>query len=182
MKWKEALEKLKEGNERFVSGKYESPRRDEKRRLEVMAKQTPLAAILCCADSRVTPEFIFDQGIGDLFVVRNAGNIASPEIISSLELAVAHMGIKFIVVLGHENCGAVNAVINEEKLQYMIDIEKDIKPVITKAKNQSGDLVENSIKLNAQVVQEKLQQKLNDYDIKIVSAYYSFKNGSVEYL
>lgn len=108
---KDALDKLRRGNERFVSGRLESPRRDAARRAEVCAGQSPWAAVLTCSDSRVPPEILFDAGIGDLFVVRTAGHIADRIVLESLEYAVAHLDVPLIVVVGHTRCGAVTAAV-----------------------------------------------------------------------
>ena len=109
----EALERLLAGNARFVSGTPEHPRRDEARRAEQAGGQTPVAAVLSCSDSRVPPEIVFDQGIGDLFVVRIAGNTAADDItLGSLEFAIAVLGCPLLLVLGHEECGAVKATVD----------------------------------------------------------------------
>ena len=99
-----ALEQLKQGNYRFVDGTPLGTGRDVGRARELAGGQQPFAAILCCADSRVPPEIIFDTGLGDLFVVRVAGNIANPSTIASFEFAVAQLGVRLIVVMGHQNC------------------------------------------------------------------------------
>lgn len=106
---KEALEKLIAGNNRFVKATTKGPNRTKVAREHVATKQTPFASILACADSRVAPELVFDQGFGDLFVVRVAGNVADTFGIASLEYAAEHLGSKVIVVMGHERCGAVKA-------------------------------------------------------------------------
>ncbi len=105
----EALSQLKEGNRRFAEGQAMAPRQDRSRREEVAGGQAPFAAVLGCADSRVPPEVIFDQGLGDLFVVRVAGNVAGAMERGSLELAATELGVKLILVLGHASCGAVSA-------------------------------------------------------------------------
>lgn len=107
----EALSRLKDGNARYVKGKLKHPNAAPARRAEVAQKQTPFAAILSCADSRVPPEIVFDQGVGDLFVVRTAGQAVGDIELASLEYAVEHLGASMIVVLGHERCGAVKATL-----------------------------------------------------------------------
>src|SRR3954468_12627567 len=109
---KEIADALIEGNRRFAAGASQHPHLDAALRAQQAEKQTPFAAVLACADSRVAPEIIFDQGIGDLFVVRVAGNIASPEAVASLAYAIEHLAVTFIMVLGHEKCGAVKATID----------------------------------------------------------------------
>lgn len=108
--WDEMLR----GNERFVSGDPQHPRQDVDRRGELAASQAPRAALFGCSDSRLAAEIIFDKGLGDLFVVRNAGQVISDSVIGSLEYAVAVLGVPLIVVLGHDECGAVKAAINAE--------------------------------------------------------------------
>ncbi len=103
----DALLRLAEGNRRFATGTQDHPRSGPDRRREVRAVQRPFAVILACADSRVPPEIVFDQGIGDLFVIRVAGNVLDDTVIASVQYALTHLGCRLVVVLGHENCGAV---------------------------------------------------------------------------
>lgn len=105
----EALKRLEEGNKRYVEGALAHPHQDGGRRTEVAGGQAPFAIVLGCADSRVSPEVLFDQGLGDLFVVRVAGNVVDDHVLGSIEYAVEHLGAKLVVVLGHERCGAVKA-------------------------------------------------------------------------
>ena len=110
----EVLLALSEGNKRFVRGEAQEPYRNRKRLQEVAALQSPFAVFLGCADSRVPVEIVFDQGFGDLFVTRIAGNVATPEIIGSLEFGTSVLGAKIIYVLGHTSCGAVTAAMKRE--------------------------------------------------------------------
>lgn len=105
-----ALAALKDGNARFVAGKPTRPNQDAARRTDVAKGQNPFAALISCADSRVAPELVFDQGLGDLFIVRVAGNVANTDEIGSSEYGVEHLGAPLLVVLGHTKCGAVAAV------------------------------------------------------------------------
>ena len=105
----QALKKLLEGNERCRSGQAQHPRQDARRRKEITKGQKPFAVIVGCSDSRIPPPMIFDQGLGDLFVIRVAGNIADSVVLGSIEYAVEHLGCKLVVVLGHGKCGAVTA-------------------------------------------------------------------------
>ena len=107
--WNDALDRLKGGNARFVKDKLEQEKQDSSRRKQISAGQNPFAVILCCADSRVVPELAFDVGLGDLFVVRVAGNVANTSSVASIEYAVANLATKLILVMGHEQCGAVAA-------------------------------------------------------------------------
>ncbi len=109
-------EEMREGNERFVSGSPRHPRQDVERRTELAHSQTPRAALFGCSDSRLAAEIIFDQGLGDLFVVRNAGQVASDSAIASLEYAVAVLDVSLVIVLAHDECGAVRAAIDSTAL------------------------------------------------------------------
>ena len=135
----QAMTMLTDGNARFVAGKLTHPHETAERRTEVAKGQKPFAVILACADSRVGPEVIFDAGLGDLFVVRVAGNIADDTVLGSIEYAVEHLGSPLIVVCGHERCGAVQATVDTLKsnqpppghLGALID---PIKPAVTSQK------------------------------------------------
>src|SRR5438105_3479472 len=111
-----ALDRLKDGNGRFAADKPAARKTDAKRRAELAAGQHPFAVVLTCADSRVAPELVFDAGLGELFVLRVAGNIADPAVVGSIEYAVEHLHTPLIVVLGHESCGAVAAALDGAKL------------------------------------------------------------------
>src|SRR5260370_2359171 len=111
----QASDRLKKGNEKFVADKSVSQELGLDRRRELAKGQHPFAIVLTCADSRVAPEFIFNQGLGDLFVLRVAGSIADPFVLRSMEYAVEHLHVPLIVLLGHEKCGAVEAALGEEK-------------------------------------------------------------------
>ena len=107
-----ALELLKDGNDRYVADLADRPNATRRRRLETGSGQWPFAIVLTCADSRVAPELLFDQGIGDIFVARVAGNVADSDVIGSIQYAVQYIHTELVVVLGHEGCGAVNAAID----------------------------------------------------------------------
>ncbi len=111
----EALRRLEAGNERFASGKTEHPAQDAHRRQELISGQSPFAIVLGCSDSRVPPEIVFDQGLGEIFDVRVAGNVLDPATLASLEYAVDHLGSRLILILGHEKCGAVQAALSLSK-------------------------------------------------------------------
>lgn len=185
----EALKQLKAGNKRYVSGDLKHPHTDPKRRNELTVAQHPFAVVLSCADSRVVPELIFDQGLGDLFVIRVAGNIAKDKVIGSIEYAIKFLNSKLIVVLGHESCGAVSASLSDADPGGHIGviIEK-IKPAVYMAKRMEGDLLTNTIKINAQIVSEELKDSkpiLSDAvktaGVQVVSAYYKLSSGEVEF-
>jgi len=111
MSAEQALKLLLEGNQRFVAGKLEHPNQTPARRAEVAKGQHPFAAVLACSDSRTPPEIIFDRGLGDIFTVRVAGNVADQVVIESLDYSVKHLGVRVVMVLGHSRCGAVIAAV-----------------------------------------------------------------------
>lgn len=185
-----ALEILKEGNERFVNGKLKHPHTDNSWRDTLKGSQKPFAVILSCADSRVVPELVFDQGLGDLFVIRVAGNIAKDKVLGSMEYAVKFLNSKLIIVLGHESCGAVSASLgNEDPGGHIGAIIQKIKPAVYLAKQMDGDLLENAIQLNAKIVSEEvkdskpiLNKAVEDEGVKVVPAYYELSTGKVKFI
>lgn len=181
-----ALQKLMAGNERFIQHKPQYPDQSALRLQEVAQAQHPFATVLTCADSRVPVEILFDQGVGDIFDVRIAGNIATPEARGSIEYAVALLGTPLLMVLGHERCGAVTAAVQNEKLPGDIaTFVKAIKPAVARVKNQPGDAVENAVVANVQYQIEKLQrsqilsQQLKSGKLKIVGGRYDLDTGKV---
>ncbi len=181
-----ALRQLMEGNKRFVAQKRKSPNQDIVRLNEVAKGQKPYAAILGCADSRVPSEIVFDQGLGDLFVCRVAGNIAIAEEIGSLEFGAAVLGTKVIMVMGHERCGAVDAALKGTPVPGKIGSLLDaIRPSLAKAKTLSGDPLENACKANIayQIEQLKTSPVLTELitagKLKIVGGYYDLDTGTV---
>ena len=119
--WKKALQRLEEGNVRYKSGNFKHPNQQPKCRELWQKEQKPWCIVLSCADSRVTPELVFDTGIGELFVIRVAGNIANASTIASIEYAVANLDVELIVVLGHEDCGAIKAALEGEAHTYNLN-------------------------------------------------------------
>jgi carbonic anhydrase len=184
----EALKKLMDGNRRFVSETYNRGDIGPGRRAELSKGQQPFAIIVDCADSRVVPEFIFDQGLGDLFVIRTAGNIVDDIAIGSVEYAVEHLGVRLVLVLGHDDCGAVKATVAGGKAEGHIDaIVQAIKPAVAIARQKPGNLLNNAIAQNVDMVVERLQTSqpilahaLQTGAVKIVGGVYSLKDGSVE--
>ena len=184
----QALEMLLEGNRRYVSGESIHPNQTLARRAEVVGVQKPFAAILSCSDSRVPPEILFDQGIGDLFVIRNAGNVSDDVVLGSIEYGVANLGIPLVVVLGHQSCGAVSAATqSSEAPGHIEDVVTAIQPAVEKAKGQEGDLVTNAIRANVGLVVEEvagsepiLAELVKDHSVQVVGAVYSLENGTVE--
>jgi carbonic anhydrase len=182
-----ALERLIEGNRRFAAGAPTHPHQDQLRRLELLAAQRPYAAILTCADSRVAPELVFDQGFGDLFVVRNGGNIGDEIATETLEFAVGTWAVPLIVVMGHQNCGAVAGT--------LAGIDAGLEPgrlfgEITRAigavADAGGDRMHNAVIANARFTLAKLQARpyfaelLTRGELTILAAYYSIESGTVE--
>jgi carbonic anhydrase len=180
-----ALAKLLGGNQRFANQTTKKPNQGAFRLQEVAQGQQPFAAILGCADSRVPVEILFDRGLGDLFTVRVAGNVATPEEIGSLEYA-ALLGTKVILVLGHERCGAVTAALANEPVPGQIgSILEQIQPAVVATKGQAGDPLKNAIiaNVNNQIVTIKTSPvlaKLIAADrLKVVGGYYDLDTGLV---
>jgi carbonic anhydrase len=136
--WEAALKKLIEGNRRFTSGNFAARDMGVKRREELLKGQNPFAVIVCCSDSRVPPELVFDQALGDIFIVRTAGNVVDTIATGSVEYAVEHLHTPLVVVMGHENCGAVKAAVDGGEAEGCVGaiIEK-IEPSLARAK-ESG--------------------------------------------
>jgi carbonic anhydrase len=187
---------LKEGNGRYVEGKPQHPHQDRERRaLTAGQGQHPLATVLTCSDSRVPPEILFDQGIGDLFVVRVAGNVAATDEIGSIEYAVDHLGTPLVVVLGHSHCGAVTAVVDGDKLPPNIAaLVEPIRPAVAKARENNPD-ASKEVLLNAaiqdnvwQAIADMLRQspiireKVRDGRVRVVGALYEIDSGQVQWL
>jgi carbonic anhydrase len=185
----EALKRLKEGNDRFVADKLAEKNLGKNRRAELAKGQAPFAIILGCADSRVTPELLFDQGLGELFVVRVAGNVTDPSILGSIEYAVEHLHSPLIVVIGHESCGAVKAALSGDKLEgNLAQLIKKVRIGEDLPTDKSAKL-EAAIKNNAKYHATRLRKEsplINDFAatgrVRIVAATYSLKTGAVEWL
>ncbi len=186
----EALKKLITGNKRFAERNMQHPNQTEERQNEIISGQKPFAIILSCSDSRIPPEIVFDQGLGDLFVIRVAGNILDDIIKGSIEYAVDHLKVKLVMVLGHSNCGALKAAIAGGKVSMNIShIIDSLLPSVTKARELKGDIHENATKLNILRAVEKLMASPPVLDtlvekgqVKIVGAYYDLETGLVEIL
>jgi carbonic anhydrase len=182
--WKALLD----GNTRYAEGRARHPHDSVARRKELISSQHPSAIILGCADSRVPPEVIFDQGLGDLFVIRIAGNVAPDEVVASIEYAVAHLGSRLIIVLGHQSCGAVAAAIEGGEAEgHLGTLIHRIAPAAQKAKAQGGDTLDLAVRYNVQntVAQLKdsvpiLDQAIRSGKVKIIGARYDLATGKVE--
>ncbi|XGV97048.1 MAG: carbonic anhydrase [Leptolyngbya sp. BL-A-14] len=184
-----ALKKLMAGNQRFVQHHPQYPDQSAKRLEEVAQAQHPFATVLSCADSRVPAEIVFDQGIGDIFDVRIAGNIATPEAIGSIEYAVALVGTPLLMVLGHERCGAVTAAVKNEPLPGEIStFVTPILPAVKRVKDQPGDAVDNAVAANVRYQIEQLERsslltdRVKSGKLKIVGGRYDLDTGTVTML
>ncbi len=195
-----ALEQLRDGNQRFASGLRSleaAPSRTK--RLELTAGQEPFAIILGCSDSRVPAEIVFDQGLGDLFVIRVAGNIVAPSQVGSVEFAASQYGTRLVVVMGHSQCGAVLATLEElkrptgEHSRNLRSIVDRISPAVeglmaTDLRNHPDELVQQAVRANvrASVNQlrhgsEVLENLIDHHGLLVVGAEYSLETGVVEF-
>ena len=191
------LEDLLAGNERFVTGRPDSPRRRPEDYGPLAAGQFPEAAIIACSDSRVPPEILFDQGVGDLFVIRVAGNViggSGAVVKGSIEYAVAELKVPLVMVLGHSNCGAVKAAIehidDHDSLPGAInDLVNLIKPAVEQVRDQPGDKLTNAIRANVELGVERLKGlepilagPVRAGQVKVVGATYDLATGRVKLL
>jgi carbonic anhydrase len=187
-----ALRKLMAGNRRYAANKSTHPHQTSRRRRELMQCHDPFAIILGCADSRVPPEIIFDQGLGDLFVVRVAGNVIDDTVLGSIEYAAEHLKTPLLVVLGHKACGAVKATmealtVGKEGVGHIRSLVDVIQAAIVEARIQRGDFLDNAIRANVQRMVQQLRlaepilsSQVRDKKLKIVGAYYDLESGQVE--
>jgi len=187
----EALAKLKEGNGRYTSGALQHPGQTTERRADVAKGQRPFAIIVSCSDSRVPPEIVFDQGLGDLFVLRVAGNVINDESRGSIEYAVDHFGVRLIFVLGHQRCGAVEAA--KETIAAKGKAPAHIQSLVTAIKpaveaTVKGDL-DATINANVKYVVDELRSsapilkpKVDSGQLQVVGGYYSLDTGAVTFL
>jgi carbonic anhydrase len=195
---REALALLREGNRRFVAD-LRNPESLRARRLELAAGQAPFAAILGCSDSRVPVEIVFDQGLGDLFVIRVAGNIVAPSLIGSIEFAAEQFGTRLVIVLGHSNCGAIEATLEqlkrpkENQSRNLHSIVDRVRPAVesllaTELKNDLPALMHEAVRAN---IRASVRQLLHGSDIiehliqndglLVVGAEYSLETGKVDF-
>ena len=187
-----ALQKLLNGSQRYLSGESHShPRRSTDRRQAVVNGQTPFAAILGCSDSRVPTEILFDQGMGDLFVVRVAGHVVDRSTLGSIEYAVSELNVPLIMVLGHEQCGAIGAALkfleqHQSAPEYLRPLVEKIKPAVLQSQNESGDRMANAIRANVHSVVHQLEnsgsvigEPFQRGEINIVGAQYDLDLGEV---
>ena len=182
-----ALAKLKSGNARFVSRAVSAGKATAERRAATVKTQHPFAVIVGCADSRTSPELIFDQNIGDLFVIRTAGNLVDDYALGSIEYAVDHLRTRLIVVLGHERCGAVGAAVESDSAPgHVGNLVHDIRPAVKAVQGRPGDTLENAIDENAARVAAKIRHKAQlgaaASEVRIVKSHYDLDTGKVAWL
>lgn len=194
----DALQLLKEGNTRFVNNELANYDLSQTRRSELTEGQKPFAVVIACSDSRVVPEHLFDQGLGDLFVIRVAGNILDDAEIGSIEYGIDHLGSPLVVILGHESCGAVTAAVEKvEKpaethtTEYIDEFLDNIEPAVTRAKGTDltgKDLIEKSVDINVELAVGQLLNESNIVKegvdagkVKVVGAKYLISSGEVEW-
>ncbi|WP_130806204.1 carbonic anhydrase [Senegalia massiliensis] len=183
-----ALQKLIKGNKEYVAEKSSDSNKSLKRRQEVMDEQNPFAVILSCSDSRVPPSVIFNQGIGDLFVIRTAGNTIDDLVIGSIEYAIENLGVQLIMVMGHEKCGAIDAAIQETtSLGHMNSFVETIKPAIENMDKDLMDKWNNASKMNVLSIVERLSlsdpilsKKIKENNLEIIGSFYHLDSGLVE--
>jgi len=183
----EILNRLSAGNKRFANDQLNSDLQGSSRRKSIISSQKPFATILGCADSRIVPELIFDTGLGELFVVRVAGNVANKSSVASIEYAVTHLNTKVIIVLGHQNCGAVTAALkggdNGENLNHLLS---HLTPAISAlAKTATiNDVAKKNAELTANELSTKstiIKNAVDNGDVIIIPAYYDMDSGKVDF-
>ncbi|HEX6899716.1 MAG TPA: carbonic anhydrase [Thermoanaerobaculia bacterium] len=196
----EALERLREGNQRFVSGvRSRDPLDNQAHRSELAAGQEPFAIILGCSDSRVPAEIVFDQGLGDLFVIRVAGNIVAPSQIGSVEFAADRFGTRLVVILGHSRCGAILATLDElqrptaNQSRNLRSIVNRVRPAVepllaTELRHDPEALVREAVRANVRIAasqlrhgSEILEQLIQKDGLLVVGAEYSLETGVVDF-
>ncbi|QVL58318.1 MAG: carbonic anhydrase [Simkaniaceae bacterium] len=184
----DALKRLQQGNHRFATEKLLHPDRTHERRLSLTEGQSPFAVVVTCSDSRVVPEVIFDEGLGDLFVIRVAGNIIGSTELESVIYAVDHLNPSIIVVMGHESCGAVDAVVQNHDQDIPV-IASFIEPSVKKAKSMGKtDLLKSSVEFNALNMRKVLlnsgtiHKKVHAESLAVHGAYYNLQTGAVDFL
>ena len=187
----EAISKLKEGNGRYTSGNLQHPGQTSERRAELAKTQHPFATILSCSDSRVPPEIVFDQGLGDLFIVRVAGNVINAEGLGSIEYSVDHLGTRLILVLGHQSCGAVKAARETIAAKgnapgHIESLVTAIKPAVeATAKEDLDATIKANVKHVVQALRSStpiLKAEVDSGKIQVIGGYYSLDTGAVTFL
>jgi carbonic anhydrase len=187
----EAIRGLEEGNARFVSGHLQHPRQNPDRRTELSTHQSPFAVILGCADSRTSPEVVFDQGLGDLFVIREAGNVVGDHSLGSIEYAVEHLHTPLVVVMGHKRCGAVAAAretvaANGHAEGHIDSIVAGIRPAVEATVGQDAEATckahVRNVVLALRMSEPLIRHLVEEGRVKVVGAYYDLDTGVVRFL
>jgi carbonic anhydrase len=190
----QALQLLREGNASFLRGEQPSGISNAQRRLELARGQAPFAAYVTCSDSRVPPELLFGRGLGELFIIRNAGNTVDTVALGSIEYAVAVLETPLVVVMGHESCGAVAAAakVVTDNATFPGSIGRMVEPIIPAvlmAQDEQGDLVDNSVRANVRRVVRQLREQTDPIMLDpqregrlwVVGAYYKLDTGEVDF-
>ena len=181
---------LLEGNSRYVEQRRISPNQSEERRNSLIGSQRPQAIILGCSDSMVPPEIIFDQGLGDLFVIRVAGNVVDDVVLASIEYAAEHLHTPLLMVMGHTSCGAVNAALQNDELDgHLPSIARAIEEAVESSRDAEGETLDMTIRAHARITAEHLWMAepiikglVDRGELKVVAAYYDLVTGTVEIL
>ena len=191
---RQALDLLREGNAAFLAGEQTRVLTSAQRRLDLAQGQNPFAAYVTCSDSRVPPELLFGRGLGELFIIRNAGNTVDTVALGSIEYAVAVLKTPLVVVMGHESCGAVKAAteVVTDNATFPGSIGPMVEPIIPavlQARGEEGDLLDNSVRANVRRVVKQLREQTDPIMLEpqqagklwVVGAYYSLETGAVDF-
>lgn len=189
----EALAQLRAGNLRFQQGRLQHPHETLQHRRDIALRQAPIATVLACSDSRESPELIFDQGLGDLFVARTAGHVLDDAVIGTLEYAVQELHVPLLVVMGHQSCGAVAATlqaVSTAKLApgQMETLVDAIRPAVLLAQGEGAARFTSIVQANVAVTMERLQnsrllsEAMASQRLRVVGAYYHLDTGVVDFL
>lgn len=189
----EALAILKDGNAKFLAGEVNLEVASAERRLEIAKGQRPFVVLVGCSDSRVSPEILFGRGLGELFIVRNAGNVIDQSALGSIEFGVLEFGVPLIVVLGHEKCGAVEAAVDivEYNATFPGSIDNMVQPIVPAVlaiREEPGDLLDNAVRENVRRIVEELRTTdtllatpLAEGRLKVIGARYDLDTGVVDF-
>lgn len=191
----EALAALKQGNREFLDGSLPAPEADSRRRLEIARAQYPIAVLVSCSDSRVPPELLFGRGLGELFIIRNAGNTIDTVAMGSLEYAVAELAVPLVVVMGHERCGAVAAAVSvvQDGTVFPGSIGTMVEPIIPAVlaarRDEPADLLDAAVRANVSRTVTRLREfsepmvldRIRDGKLRVVGARYDLDDGTVDF-
>ncbi len=191
----QALEMLKRGNREFLAGRVATPDSDGRRRLEIARSQHPIAVLVSCSDSRVPPELLFGRGLGELFIIRNAGNTIDTVAMGSLEYAVAELNVPLVIIMGHERCGAVAAAVSvvQEGATFPGSIGQMVEPIIPAVlearRGSPSDLLDASVRANVSRTVARLRQfsepmvldRLRQGKLRVLGARYDLDDGNVDF-